>query len=595
MFIINFDYSVDYISVELKVVDSIDSIIFYVFQGNEKIFIKHSDKKIIKLRKNVIAGKKVRLQFYWKNKGVTNNKKTEEISFMPDLNRKLFSSVISSIGYSQIKEEGYLSVDKTYKVKIDNDIRWITPHHNFNFTLNAWRFLNFYWGEFLRGYEFKILQEIISIVVQYYNYVNSSKSRGNRFVWYDMAVGIRAIHITLLLNFENFLNQDQKFILENLYQSHLEKLLDRNFLRLNNHGIWQLYGLRALLYAKNDINTVALSYFEKQFNELFDFSFNSEGVHVENSPFYHQYVANLFKSIPKEFLPRSNNKISNIINDLEVASWLSDSNGSFFQIGDTEGISKSSLKTSRYSEDFKLGNLKSYSKVYYESGYFINKLCDIDGSCESEFIFYNTSSSHIHKHFDSNAFILINKGVEIFSDGGKYVYDYSDLRNYFLSFNAHNTVFLKNSKTSLESLNLKKTGFKRFDKIDQGYRLTSLASYDEYMDHIREIKYLPLKSLEIIDKAYNIEEDLIVNFIFGADVEIIDFSSQDFMVVQYKGKVVAKILLQGGFIDCRVCFGSESPYEGWISKKYLELQPAFSLQLLYAMNTKEVTTNIILF
>lgn len=595
MFIINFDYSVDYISVELNIKDYVENIIFYVFEDSTKIFIKHSDKKIIKLKKTVIAEKKVRFQFYWEKKSVKSNVRTEEISFNPGVNRRLFSTIISPTGYDKIKEEGYFSVDKAYKVEINDDIKWVTQHHNFNFTLNAWRFLNFYWGRFLKSYEFKVLKEIVSVVVQYYRYIDSDKSKGNRFIWYDMAVGIRAIHITLMLHFKNFLSDEQECILNNLYQSHLEKLLDRNFLRLNNHGIWQLYGLRALLYAKNDIDTVALNYFDEEFNKLFNFSFNSEGVHVENSPFYHQYVANLFKAIPKEFLPSSNNKIDIIINDTEVSSWLSEYNNMFFQIGDTEGISKSSLEPKKQLEDFKIGDLKSYSKVYYKSGYFINKLFNVHGVCESEFIFYNTSDSYIHKHFDSNAFILINKGIEIFSDGGKYVYDYSDLRKYFLSFEAHNTVYIKELNTSLESLNLEKTGFQSFEKKEGVYKINSLASYDDYMAHNREIIYKPTRSLEVVDRVYNNEGDLVVNFLFGTDIEVIDFSYEGFIILQNKGRAVAKMFLEKGFISCKTYFGSENPYRGWISRKYLELKPTTSLQLIYSKDIGGIITKISLF
>ncbi len=595
MFKYNFDYSADYISVELNVVNDIDNIIFYILEDDKKILIKHIKTTSIKIKKSIISAKKVKFQFYWRDNGTVKNIKSEFIAYKQDIHKRLFSSIISTTGYKNLKEEGYFSVDKNFQVEVNDDITWVTKHHNFNFTLNAWRFLNFYWGEFLTNYKFKVLQEIISIIVQYYKYLNSDKSRGNRFTWYDMAVGIRAIHIALILHFKCFLNQEQNLVLEKFYQLHLEKLLDKNFLRINNHGIWQLYGLRALLYAKNDTDTVALSYFDEQFTNLFDFSFNSEGVHVENSPFYHQYVVNLFKAIPKEFLPNSKSKIDNIINDMEVPFWLSDSSNNFFQIGDTESVSKSSIKINRQVEDFKIDSLKSYSKVYYKSGYFINKIYNIDSICESEFIFYNTSDSLIHKHYDSNAFILMNKGVEIFSDGGKYIYDYSDLRKYFLSFEAHNTVYVKDLETSLENLNLQETGFKSFNKKEGVYKLTSLASYDNYMNHYRNIIYKPTKSLEVVDRIYNNEGNIVVNFLFGTDIEAIDFSCEGFIVLQYKGRAVAKMYLQKNLISCKTYFGSENPYRGWISKKYLELKPTFSLQLIYSKDISEIITKISLF
>ncbi len=157
MFIINFDYDDDHISIELNIKNSVENIIFYVFQGNNKVFIEYTDKKTIELKKAVIAGRKVRFQFYWQYKGVKRSVQTEEISFNLDFNKRLFSSIISTTGYNKVKEKGYFSVDGSHKVEISNDIKWVTEHHNFNFTLNAWRFLNFYWGEFFANYEFEVL------------------------------------------------------------------------------------------------------------------------------------------------------------------------------------------------------------------------------------------------------------------------------------------------------------------------------------------------------------------------------------------------------------------------------------------------------
>ncbi len=590
---IDFGYSIDSIGVDIKLTSD-SEVNFYVLHKNKKIYIKYLKGRHVVIPKNIVENKKVFFQIYWKDKSTSKQFKSELIIYN-EIDKSLYSGIIGSNDYESIKNNGYISVDGKMSLKIDENIKWHTGNRNFDFNVNALRFLSSYWKRFFDKFEVYVLEEIISILTTYYNHMNSKESKSNRFIWYDMAVGIRALHISLALNFRSIISDEQTKVLEGLYNSHLNKLLEEKFFTLNNHGIWQIYGLRILLYVKNDTDKNSLDYCNKRFSELVDFSFNNEGIHTENSPFYHQYVIDLFRKVPRKFL-RENKKISSIISDsIKFSAWLSDSNLHFFQIGDTEGYSRYSLMLDNIDIDFEINESKSISKIFFDSGYFTTKLYDKYDKCISELIFYNTSGSISHKHLDGNSFILIHNGIELFTDAGKYTYDHNKLRKYFLSFDAHNTVHLKDFEISLESLNLQKTGFQSFNKKQGVYKLNSLVSYDKYMEHEREITFKPTRSLEVVDRIYNNEGSLVVNFLFGTDIEVIDLSYEGFIILEYKGRVVAKMSIQKDFISCKTHFGSEDPYKGWVSKQYSILKPTNSLQLVYSRNTNKVITQIVLF
>ncbi|WP_367109624.1 heparinase II/III family protein [uncultured Psychrobacter sp.] len=591
---INFYYSENELSVDLNLpVDSEDKIFYILHEGN-KVFTKYFDENRVIIPKDNIRNRKVYFEVLWKEEVKSRSFKSYSITFV-EINKKIYHAIISKKNkYDEIKENGYSSIDNVKNVTINENIDWQNGHRNFDFNLNAWRFLAPYWGKFLESYDNNVLNEIVTTISSYHKHMLSSKSKANKFIWYDMAAGIRALHISLAISFKEFLSKENVRMLEELHNNHLEKLLEEKFFSLNNHGIWQIYGLRVLIYIDNDSDLAALAYCNKRFSELIDASFNNEKVHTENSPFYHQYVTKLFKVVPTQLF-LNNEKLASIISDsTHFSAWLADVNQQFFQIGDTESSSKNKLHLSSYTPDFNNKQTKTYSKVFYDSGYFVAKSFDNKGLCRSEFVFYNTSDSIVHKHLDGNSFILRCNNVELFADAGKYTYDYGDFKKYFRSFNAHNCIYPENNDILLSELNLEKTSFTSF-KIDDCYQISSKVSYSDYFEHIRNLSYYPNTKIVIEDEIQNkSESNNVLNFLFGIDIDVQDCCSEGYLLLGYRGIVMAKLAVPEDFISYKIYFGSKNPYKGWVSKKYSTSEAVFGIEITYPNKIKKLKTEITL-
>lgn len=593
---INFHHSENELSIDLNLSAGLQNKVLYILHEGNEVFFKYIDGNRVVVPKNIIQNKKVYFKAYWKEKGESHSFESNLIAFT-EVDKRIYHAIISKKKrYYEIKENGYSSIDNVKNVVINENINWQNGHRNFDFNLNAWRFLAPYWGEFLENYDKDVLEEIITIILSYHRHMLSSKSKANKFIWYDMAAGIRALHISLALNFRLLLSEHSVRILEDLHESHIQKLLDENFFSLNNHGIWQIYGLRTLIYVNNDSDSdsEALAYCNRKFSELINTSFNSEGVHTENSPFYHQYVTKLFRVIPTQLFA-DNEKLASIITDsTNFSAWLADANQQFFQIGDTESSSKNKLRLNNYTSDFNIKQIKTYSKIFFDSGYFVAKSFDEKGICKSEFVFYNTSNSIVHKHLDGNSFILRCNDLELFADAGKYTYDYGEFKKYFRSLNAHNCVYPENNNILLSELNLEETSFTSF-KIDGCYQISSKVSYSDYFEHIRNLAYYPNTKIVIEDEIKNkSESNNVLNFLFGIDIDVQDCGSEGHLLLGYKGIVIAKLAIPKDFISYRIHFGSKSPYKGWVSKKYSTSEAVFGIEIIYPNEIRKLKTEITL-
>lgn len=590
MITIDFDYSDKFIKVRLNNI-GVKNIIFYVLCGGKKIYIKHLDKNHILLNKSLILNKRVRFQFYYRENNVLNNVVTDDIIYNL-IDKTIFSLVIGADDYHELKRNGYFSVDKTISIILNNKINWVTPHHNFNFNLNSLRFLSSYWREFTKSYNQHVLDEIYGFISQYYHFMNSGIS--GRFINYDMALGIRALHISLLYIFKDFLTQNQQEILEEMYSSHLKLMLNPNLFKLNNHGVWLIYGLRVLVFIKKDINTEALKYCQTKFSRLLNFSFNKESISVENSPFYHQYNLDLYNRIPVVLFPSSTNFKKILVEGRNAVRWMIDKNGSYYQIGDTEGKGRFLLDFKNVKPIEQSSEYNVFSKLFNLSGYFFVKTTTENYEVNSELVFYNTADTTIHKHVDSNSFLFFYEGIEVFADAGKYAYEYTDFREYFVSSYGHNTLFLEKEEFSLSDINLDTSGFINNYRDSSTFSITSNVEYINKLKHQRKLSYKILKSIDIFDTVENFtDSDIVLNFIFGENIELINFD--EFLFIQYKGRMIGKIILDCKFDTYTINYGSTEPYRGWISKSYKNAKPTVSLELVFPKDIKEIKTKILFF
>lgn len=590
---IDFTKNNESVLINLKV-DSAENIIFYVLdvKTKDKIFIRYLDGTMVFLEKALIEDRDVKFQFYFNDirSGKKENVITDIISYRK-VNFSYYQLIVGGQDYKILKKEGYYSVDRLLKVDLNKPIIWQTNHRNFDFNINSLRFLSSYWARFLKTFERNVFYEIYGFIKQYYDHMCKETKFRSPFIQYDMAIGIRSLHISFAYQLKDLLNVQESEIIEWLWEEHLKLSTNPKIFTLSNHGLWLIYGLRVLLKVKNDCKPDELEYCLAQFEKLINANFNEEYVGTENSPFYHQYNIDLYKRIPRSLF-LDNKKFEEVITKgAAITPWFLDQLGNYYQIGDTEGGYKVGFSPEYYSDSkMVLGRKTILSKCFNDSGYFIAKILNSDNQVENEFVFYNTSDSYVHKHLDGNSFIYFYKGKEVFSDAGKYTYDHNELREYFTSHYGHNTVTLASTDFDIKDLELKKTGFRKFSEQDDRFEIRSEVVYKQF-SHIRDITFKKDGDIEMLDQIQNrTGSNIILNFLFSRDITP---KLKDGEIFLYdKNNLIAKLSSDIDAIDILILKGQESPYRGWISKKYQTLDATFSLELRFPAGTKEVRTMI---
>lgn len=268
------------------------------------------------------------------------------------------------------------------------------------------------------------------------------------YAWYDMSVGFRALVIAFFLNriVENNmqLTEQNSELLNALIIKHINHLSNESVFSLNNHGIFQIQGLMALIQlSKLKDYQQEYQYCLEKMVALITSQYSQQGIHLENSPHYHFYALNAFKNIVDCGWYAEKEIIATIVNKAESAKkWLVDPFKRPAGIGDSI-LTKQNLEfcidemTGALERKVSLGLLSNFS----DSGYQIFRSHWNVNPKESSYLFlmgmYHTKS---HKHRDCLSFEWFDNGEKIICDSGKYGYVSDKYRNYFLSYRAHNTV-----------------------------------------------------------------------------------------------------------------------------------------------------------
>ncbi|NMI03854.1 hypothetical protein HF638_07690 [Paenibacillus sp. SZ31] len=329
----------------------------------------------------------------------------------------------------------------------------------------------------------------IDILISWINYEESDISITNPYTWNDHTTALRAenlILFTFALQEAGMLNRKNYNIITGLLCKHGEYLSnDKYYFKKNNHGIFQD---RALLYIaflledhKEWIEKAKLRVMEQKI-----FAFNSEYVHVENSPGYQAVVMNLFKHI-SEFLQFfgdefGKNLYDEILQAAEFMTYVLKPNRKMAELGDTDGGLGGYLKLSSDGTLFNNPRLtyaatvgasgekpRFNSRFYKKSGYYIfREHWEKKFFHESTWMLFKAGYvTRSHKHSDDLSFVLYTKGEDVFIDPGWYNYMWGDkFRAYLTSSMAHNTIVVDNKSYSTTDENSYKTGLLKTEKND---------------------------------------------------------------------------------------------------------------------------------
>lgn len=512
---------------------------------------------------------------------------------------KFFRRVIHG-DYVSLKKNGYIPRVGATPIPLRIPVNYGPRNdRNIEFALNSWKFLAPIWKHYFETKKLRFLKEIYAFMLDWSKSL-SIKSGENTFAWYDMAVGTRAIHLGLFLYVLNeesieFSPRDTR-ILNDIVEDHIVYLENEKNLKFNNHGVWQILGLRLLYWSKNELDKSKIEFCEQQLDKLIQLNFTDENVSSENSPFYHKYTADLICQIPTQLFKNTQARITAIQEQKdEISGWLTSPSGFFFLIGDSDDKGMELKTESRC--DFIENDKCFVSRHYPDSGYAIVRTHpDTKIQDSSALIFHATSSSYSHAHADKLSFILFQKGIELITDSGKYSYENDQWRRYFVSDRAHNTVGFSQKVIMPNEIELGDSSISACTVSGGEYILSGATQVRSLgFKHSREITYRPDRYIHIVDTINHSagkSDGLEARLHFGLDISLQEINNR--IVALHENKIIASIEMDAKLQKYKVYCGSEKPILGWTSRVYRKKKPVNTLIMTFGGDTKEITTKIYL-
>lgn len=484
-------------------------------------------------------------------------------------------------GYAAQVERGFGPRNGGRAIKLAVPLDWdMDPFNdrNWRFHLHAWRMLDPIWQE-LHGKDWaRLRSEVLPWVRDWYDF-HVIGGKESAFSWYDMAAGFRAQHLALLVHLHDSgdmpLSSRDLAMVEALCRMHHDRLRNRHFIAMNNHGVFQLQGLRLLGAACSGREGYEGEprYSSRMMLKLLETQFDEFGVHVENSPEYHGLILKQIARIRPELFPDISDRIRTIVSKArEVLPWFTFPDGRIAPLGDSEGLS--TMLGTGARADAALSDARGNKVLLRDmsaSGYVVVRTSpEVDPAQASMMIVKGHSTSTTHAHADNLSFVLYEGGRPLLIDSGKYTYVRDRWRDYFAGDKAHNVVGLKGVKMGPQHLDSDTAGLSRVEiDADAGRVLVSgEVSKRGYFHHRRVIDYQPSRQVEITDMISAREDDAAVVYWHLApnlDAE----RSHGGVNIYDNGRHLARITVDDPAIKARLASGQEKPYiQGWVSPSY---------------------------
>ncbi|WP_342388734.1 heparinase II/III domain-containing protein [Salinicoccus bachuensis] len=359
--------------------------------------------------------------------------------------------------------------------------------------------------------EAKYLRKSQDIIESWMEYMFSEPE--NEMLWYDHPTANRAqLIMQFMYHAKDKVEYDVPKYMEVL-DRHAKVLSNPDIYNFNNHGLMMD---RTLLVLGTFLNRDDL--FEKGFGratETFWYNFSAQGVHLENSPDYHQMVVDMYKEI-QEYLELSNRSFSDfIIRYIDKADEYFDilvkPDGHLPAIGDSSNTS------------YPLNNKKYINFNDFESGM---NIIQRDGAAPFYLTFITGYTTRVHKHLDDLSITLNYNKKDFFVDPGKFNYSKSPIRRYMMRAPAHSTIFFRE-----KDIKYKRTNENRFTRevrntgYYHGQAFSLVSGLNESFSESRKLERVLISFNKydlvfILDKAYGMQEELIQNFNLHEDVKI---------------------------------------------------------------------------
>ena len=442
---------------------------------------------------------------------------------------------------------------------------------NWQHGLHSWRPMEYWLYAYRRDRDVAELLAPIRIALDWYRF-HIEEGRTSDFQWYDHSTGIRASRLAFLLDVilsDRIEVPDADLArLMTLADLHAEKLMEPEFLNPRNHGLFQMVGLDALcsvVYWRSACEG-ARSYAGETFGNLVKSWFSQEGVHIENSPTYHGWVTHKIRETGADVRFQQPDVQRILEKADEITPWLTYPNGQWVPVGDSNGMGpklSGSVEPACLTDDAGCWAVRDFTK----SGYaLVRSLPETDESEASMLFVSGMAAPTGHKHSDDLSFVLIEGGREVFTDSGRYGYNFDQARSYVLSARAHNILSLEDRSIGPSQIDPANSGLEPV-LVEQGqFTIRGVVDRPDLFLHERTISYVPGALLRIEDRLHNrTDSRWQSNLHLAADL-IPAIDEKGFVVNSGDLTVRGEFSGEGCEISTCLLYTSPSPRDGLLSR-----------------------------
>ena len=395
--------------------------------------------------------------------------------------------------------------------------------------------------------------------------------------WHDHATALRLrnlFHIWAVLSENGDADAEMILTIEDAIAAHCAILsVDQLYTEKTNHGFDQMYILLSV--------SICCCIFEEsagwakianaRLQEEIKFAFTSDGVHVENSPAYHQYMllrlirsTVMFKALGIE----SEVPFDEIIGlGLDFLSWIVRPDGTLPLIGDTVQTTISPLIDASISDAGKSSLIQFVEsrgagcstginhRVFTDSGWAVIRHPGTDGAAfeESLHLVLKSGFKSIYHRQDDDTHLVLNAfGSEWLIDGGMYNYQENDPKRIFLrSSLSHNLVVLPSIPIHRNPILGRDTSSVSDLSEDGVVRIRAVTEmYDGFriqrsIEQMRETEFIIQDQIEITNGNSQIPPGSHVRFHFPGHLNVVIEDSHSAMITREDGCRMSLRALQG--------------------------------------------------
>ena len=368
-------------------------------------------------------------------------------------------------------------------IRIDGEIPWEEQPQelrSWSFLVHSWDMLDVPLKAYTHSGDLKYLRPALAVAKDWARlHAGARAMHHSSFAWYDMAVGLRALRLSFILDAgraAELVDPDTDALLWGSLEQHASYLeADDHIMFHNNHGFYQVAGQLAMgrrFSSASKQMAKASEQGEARLRVMLHRQFTDDGVHREHSPDYHRMVYDSLKALLDVGLVHDP-EILTFAARIELALfWFVMPNEYIANFGDSDyrlmsrkvwqARKKWSLPEMQYAVTAgAIGTPpREVFRAFATGGYFVVRQPSPDHPNDFADVSYLAQiaafHSRAHKHADDLSIIWYDRGAELLVDAGRYGYLghvatgselwkqgywYSDPRRlYCESTRAHNTL-----------------------------------------------------------------------------------------------------------------------------------------------------------